>query len=74
MESHMAKSNSRIDRIVGDLNKLHGEAHDIFNARVDVLLCDLPRGTSFGETKREMLEPAGLALDYIKALDMLRST
>ena len=70
----MAKSNSRIDSIVGDLNRLHGEAHDIFNAHVDFLLCDRPTGASFGETKRQMLKPAGLALDYIKALDMLRST
>ena len=70
----MAKSNSRIDRIVDDLNKLHGEAHEIFNSRVDVLLCELPRGTSFGETKYQMLEPAGLSIDYIKALEIIRST
>ena len=69
----MARSVKRLDRIIAELEKLHNEANDIFDAHVDVVMCDLPRGTSFGVTKfREIAEPAGLTINYIKALKLLR--
>jgi hypothetical protein len=40
----MARNVSRLDRIISELEKLHSEANDIFDAHVDVLMCDLPRG------------------------------
>jgi hypothetical protein len=37
-------------------------------------MCDLPRGTSFGVTKlREIAEPAGLTINHVKALKLLRA-
>ena len=69
----MARSVSRLDRIIAELEKLHNEANDIFDAHVDVLMCDLPRGTSWGVTKlRRIAEPAGLTIDYVKGLRLLR--
>jgi hypothetical protein len=69
----MAQSVSRLDRIITELEKLQSEANDIFDAHVDVVMCDLPRGTSFGATKlREIAEPAGLTINYVKALKLLR--
>jgi hypothetical protein len=69
----MARSVKRLDRIIAELEKLHNEANDIFDAHVDVVMCDLPRGTSFGVTKlREITEPAGLTLNYVKALKLIR--
>jgi hypothetical protein len=69
----MARSVKRLDRIIAELEKLHNEANDIFDAHVDVVMCDLPRGTSFGVTKlREIAEPAGLTLNYVKALKLIR--
>jgi MinD-like ATPase involved in chromosome partitioning or flagellar assembly len=70
----MAHSVSRLDRIITELEKLQSEAHEIYDAHVDVLLCDLPPGTSFGVTKmRAIAEPAGLTINHIKALKLLRA-
>jgi hypothetical protein len=70
----MARSVSRLDRIIAELEKLQSEANDIFDAHIDVVMCDLPRGTSFGVTKlREIAEPAGLTINHVKALKLLRA-
>jgi hypothetical protein len=70
----MARSVSRLDRIITELEQLQGEAHEIYDAHVDVLMLDLPRGTSFGATKmREIAEPAGLTINHVKALKLLRA-
>jgi hypothetical protein len=70
----VAHSVSRLDRIITELEKLHSEANEIYDAHVDVVMCDLPRGTSFGVTKlREIAEPAGLTINHVKALKLLRA-
>jgi hypothetical protein len=72
-ETQMARNVGRLDRIISELEKLHSEANDIFDAHVDVLMCDLPRGTSWGVTKlQHIAEPAGLTIDYVKGLKLLR--
>jgi MinD-like ATPase involved in chromosome partitioning or flagellar assembly len=56
----MARSVTRLDRIITELEKLQSEAHEIYDAHVDVLMCDLPPGTSFGVTKmRAIADPLG---------------
>jgi hypothetical protein len=68
----MARNVSRLDRIISEL-EIHSEADDIFDAHVDVLMCDLPRGTSWGVTKLQYIaEPAGLTIDYVRGLKLLR--
>jgi hypothetical protein len=65
-------STSRIDRIIRELEHAHGEAQDIFNAHVDYL-CAKERKASFGELKhREITGPAGSALNYTAALEIVR--
>jgi len=37
-------------------------------------MCDLPRGNSWGATKlQHIAEPAGLTIDYVKGLKLLRN-
>ena len=56
----MARSVTRLDRIITELEKLQSEAHKIYDAHVDVLMCDLAPGTSFGVTKmRAIADPLG---------------
>jgi hypothetical protein len=70
----MVHSISRLDRIIAELEKLQSEANEIYDAHVDVLMCDLPGGVSFGVTKmRAIVEPAGLTINHVKALKLLRS-
>ena len=70
----MARSVTRLDRIVAELEKLHSEANEIYDAHVDVMMLDLPAGTSFGVTKvRAICEPAGLTINHVKALTLLRA-
>jgi hypothetical protein len=70
----MARSVARLDRVIRELESLQSEANDILDAHVDVIMLDLPRGTSWGVTKmREIAEPAGLTLDHVRALKLLRA-
>jgi hypothetical protein len=62
----------RLDNIIRELERLHKDAQDIFNAHVDVVRCQSP-GTSFGVLKAyEICTPAGSALNYINALKIVR--
>lgn len=69
----MAPNVSRLDSIIGQLEKLYADSQNIFDAHVDVLMLDHPRGTSFGQIKAaEITTPAGSALNYIAALRLVR--
>jgi hypothetical protein len=69
----MAQNVSRLDSIIEQLEKLHKDAQNIFDAHIDCLMCDQPRGTSFGALKaRAITTPAGSALNYIEALKLVR--
>jgi hypothetical protein len=69
----MARNVSRLDLIIEQLEQAHKAAQDIFDAHVDCLMCDQPRGTSFGMLKaREITTPAGSALNYVRALQIVR--
>jgi hypothetical protein len=62
----------RLDRIIRELEQLHTEAQDIFDAHVDVVRCQTP-GVPFGTLKMcEIAGPAGSALNYIQALKIVR--
>jgi hypothetical protein len=64
---------TRVQQIIDQLEELHREAHKIFDARVDVIMCSQPYGTSLGATKvNYIFAPAGRTLDYVKALKNLR--
>jgi hypothetical protein len=65
---------SRLDRIIGELDRLHRDADQIFDAHVICILRDLPPDTSFGVTKYRFLEPAGRAINYIEALKLVRDS
>jgi hypothetical protein len=67
-----APSGGRADRIIADLERLHREAHKIFDAYVDELRLQSP-GIPFGVIKGgEITGRAGLSLNYVAALKMLR--
>jgi hypothetical protein len=69
----MARNVSRLDSIIGQLEKLYADSQNIFDAHVDCVMRDCPRGTSFGQLKaREITTPAGSALNYVKALKIVR--
>jgi hypothetical protein len=69
----MGHTVTRLDRIISELERLHGDAQEIFDTHIDVLLRDKPHGTSFGVTKlSELAEPAGSTLDYVRALKLVR--
>ena len=71
----MARPNpvGRLDNIIEQLEVLHADAQQIFNAHVDALLVRQPSGTAFGVLKyREIAVPAESALNYVAALKMLR--
>jgi hypothetical protein len=62
-----------LDRVIRELESLQSEANDILDAHVNTLMLDLPHGTSWGVTKmRTIGEPAGLTIDRVKALKILR--
>ena len=64
---------TRVQQIIDQLEDLHRQAHEIFDARVEVILAGQPYGTSVGATKVNCIfAPAGQTLDYIKALKNLR--
>jgi len=64
---------TRVQQIIDRLEELHQQAHEIFDARVEVILAGQPYGTSFGATKMNcILAPAGSTLNYIQALKNLR--
>ena len=58
---------TRIQQIIDQLEELHQQAHEIFDARVEVILAGQPYGTSFGATKVNCIfAPAGSTLDYVQ--------
>jgi hypothetical protein len=62
----------RLDDIIEQLEKLHKDAQDIFDAHIDVLRCQTP-GIPFGVLKScELTGPAGSSLNYIAALKIVR--
>jgi hypothetical protein len=62
----------RLDRIIRELENLHKEAQDIFDAHVDFVRCTSP-GIPWGVLKAcEIATPAGSALNYIAALEIVR--
>jgi hypothetical protein len=66
-------STSRLDRIIVELERLQHDAQDIIDAHVDCLVSKYPCGTGFGEIKsREIAEPAGLMLDIVAALKIVK--
>ena len=62
----------RLDRIIRELEQLHNEAQQIFDAHVEVECCRSP-GIPFGTIKMcEIAGPAGSTLNYINALKIVR--
>ena len=62
----------RLDNIIQELERLHRDAHDIIDAHVDSVRCQMP-GIPFGVLKsREIAQPAGNSLNYINALKIVR--
>jgi hypothetical protein len=62
----------RIDSIIAQLQRLHRDAHGIMNAYVDCAISG-KAGASFGTAKANLIAgPAGSALDYIKALEIIK--
>jgi hypothetical protein len=62
----------RLDNIIQELERLHRDAHDIIDAHVDSVHCQMP-GIPFGVLKsREIAQPAGNSLNYINALTIVR--
>ena len=64
---------TRVQQTIDQLEELHQQAHEIFDARVEVILAGQPYGTSFGATKVNCIfAPAGRTLNYVQALKNLR--
>ena len=62
----------RLDRIIAELERLHDDAQDIFDAHIDFVRCRMPE-VPFGVLKsREIAGPAGNSLNYINALKIVR--
>jgi hypothetical protein len=70
----MATNTGRLDNIIKELERWQGAANEVLDHHVQVLLCDMPRGTSFGKVKLRTFMPAGITLDYVNALKMVRDT
>ena len=65
----------RIDRIIRELEGLHAEAQDIFDAHVDYALAKDKSVISFGAMKsREIAKPAGNTMNYVEALKIVRKS
>ena len=74
MATATTPSVGRIDRIIQDLERLHADAQDIFDAHVDVLRYRAP-SVPFGVLKsREIAGPAGNTVNYIAALKIVRKS
>jgi hypothetical protein len=76
MEKYMSRqgkpSVGRLDNIIKELERLHHDAQDIFDAHVDLVRCQMPE-VSFGILKsREIAAPAGNSLNYVNALKIVR--
>ena len=62
----------RLDNIIQELERLHNDAQDIFDAHIEVVRCQTP-GIPFGVLKScEIASPAGSSLNYIAALKIVR--
>ena len=62
----------RLDNIIKELERLHNDAQDIFDAHIEVVRCQTP-GIPFGVLKScEIASPAGSSLNYIAALKIVR--
>jgi len=62
----------RLDNIVRELERLHRDAQDIFDAHVDCLRHRAP-GVPFGTLKaREIAQPAGSTINYVEGLRIVR--
>jgi hypothetical protein len=61
----------RIDNIIAQLKQLHKDAQEIMDDYVGTVVCG--KEISFGSTKTYVIaEPAGRALNYIKALKIVK--
>jgi hypothetical protein len=68
-----APSVGRLDNIISELERLHTDAQDIFDAHVDYALTKDRSVKSFGVMKfREIAGPAGNTIDYVAALKIVR--
>jgi hypothetical protein len=64
---------NRLDRIIGELEKLQNDADQILDAHVDELRKTKQCHPSWGVTKNfEIAAPAGLTINRVKALLLLR--
>jgi hypothetical protein len=62
----------RLDNIIRDLERLHNDAQDIFDSHIDVIRCRCP-DIPFDVVKScKLTAPAGSALNYIAALNIVR--
>ena len=67
-----APSVGRLDHIISELERLHTDAQDIFDAHIDYVRCRAP-SVPFGTLKfREIAGPAGNTIDYVAALKIVR--
>jgi len=65
-------SAGRIDHIIAQLQRLYEDAQGIMNAYVEMEISGKP-GVSFGVAKTHLIaEPAGLSIDYIEALKVVK--
>jgi hypothetical protein len=63
----------RLDNIIKELERLHHDAQDIFDAHIDFVRYRRP-GIPFGVLKSsEIAGPAGNSLNYINALKIVRA-
>jgi hypothetical protein len=68
-----APSVGRLDNIIHELERLHTDAQDIFDAHIDYVRCRAPSSVPFGTLKfREIAGPAGNTIDYVAALKIVR--
>jgi hypothetical protein len=63
----------RLDNIISELERLHADAQDIFDAHINYRF-HVERGkVPFGVLKsREIAAPAGSAINYVEALKIVR--
>jgi hypothetical protein len=72
MDVFMSKDVGRLDGIIAQLEGLHREANEVLDVYTDELMCNSPRGTSWGAVKRWLVAPAGSTTNYIAALKLVR--
>jgi hypothetical protein len=67
-----APSVGRLDNLIKELERLHTDAQDIFDAHIDFVRSRAP-SVPFGVMKfREIAGPAGNTIDYVAALKIVR--